>query len=401
MKRLTAIWILIVAFISVQAACDDGGSTPIPLPPTVTTVPPPDATGMDEDAVSMAAKMSPGWNFGNTMEPPSGEGTWGRTVTRQWVAAVAAAGFKSVRLPCAWDSHIVDRATHRIDPDWLDRVAEVVGWCIDEDLYVMLNIHWDGGWLEEHPYYVDQTAVNAKQKALWEQIAVRMRDFDQKLIFAGTNEVHHGYDNPRPENIEVQLSFNQTFVDAVRSTGGRNAYRNLVVQAYNTNIDLAVQWLTMPDDSATGRLMAEVHFYDPYDFTIISSDDAGMKLVWGNLPEAPIPGPDGRKPTWGDEDFADAQFAKMKTNFVDKGIPVIVGEYGGSSRTTAGGTPLSARDKADHDASYTYYIGYVTGAMMRAGLVPMYWDTVGGSGLFDPATLAPLHPDILEAIMKH
>lgn len=356
-----ALSMFAVTLAFVQASCDGGGGTsPIPLPPVV-TVPPPDDTGMDDDAVSMAAKMGLGWNFGNTLEPPSGEGTWGRTVTRQWVATVAGAGFKSVRLPCAWDSHIVDRTTNRIDPAWLDRVAEVVGWCIDEELYVMLNIHWDGGWLELHPYYAYQTALNAKQRALWEQIATRMRDFDQRLIFAGTNEVHHGYDTPQPENIEVQLSFNQTFVDAVRSTGGRNACRNLVVQAYNTNIDYAVQWLTMPDDSASGRLMAEVHYYDdPWVF---------------------------------DEDFADAQFAKMKANFVDKGIPVIVGEYGGMSR--------SEWDEADLDASYAYYIGYVTGAMKRAGLVPMYWDTVGGSGLFDPATLAPLHPDVLEAMMQH
>ncbi len=354
---------------------------------------PADAAGMDDDAVAMAAKMGLGWNFGNTMEPPGGEGSWGRTVSKRWVETVADAGFKSIRLPCAWDSHIIDRDTYEIDPAWLDRVAQVVTWCLEEDLYVMVNIHWDGGWLEEHPYYADQEAVNRQQKALWEQIAVRMRDFDQKLIFAGTNEVHHGYDAPRPENIEVQESFNQTFVDAVRSTGGKNAYRNLVVQGYNTNIDYTVQYMTMPDDNATGRLMTEVHYYDPYEFTI--ANDSNTKLVWGNRPEAPIPGPDSRKANWGDENFADGQFAKMKTNFVDKGIPVLVGEYGISIRTG-----LSAQDKADHDASNAYYVGYVTRAMVASGLVPMYWDTVGGGGLFDPATFEPLHPDILAEIMS-
>lgn len=60
--------------------------------------------------------------------------------------------------------------------------------------------------------------------------------------------VHAGYGTPTPENITVQLSYNQTFVNAVRSTGN-NACRNLIVQAYNTNIDLAVSSLKMPTDN--------------------------------------------------------------------------------------------------------------------------------------------------------
>jgi endoglucanase len=367
-----------------------------PTPPVV-SVPEPDPTGMDDDAVAMAAKMGLGWNLGNTMEPPEGEGTWNNPrVTQQLVKTVAAAGFTTVRIPCAWDSHIINRKTYQIDPEWLDRVAEVVGWCLNEGLYVMLNTHWDGGWLEENPYYSKQAAINTQLSALWNQIATKMRDFDQRLLFAGTNEVHHGYDAPKVENIEVQYSFNQTFVDAVRATGGKNAYRNLVVQAYNTNIDYAVQYYTLPSDSAKGRLLLEVHYYDPWEFTIMGSDNPGLKVVWGNRAEAPVQGDDPRKPTWGDETYADGQFAKMKTNFVDKSIPVIVGEYGSTFRTGLGD------NQADHDASNTYYIGYVTRAMEVAGLVPVYWDngaTSDGSGLFDRRTYEIVHVDVLNAII--
>ena len=31
----------------------------------------------------------------------------------------------------------------------LDRVSEVVGYCVANDMYAIVNIHWDGGWLEE------------------------------------------------------------------------------------------------------------------------------------------------------------------------------------------------------------------------------------------------------------
>src|SRR5690606_14500704 len=150
----------------------------------------------------------------------------------------------------------------------LERVKEVVDYCVDNNMYVVLNIHWDGGWLEENPTSSAQAAVNLKQKALWEQIAVYFRDYDEHLIFAGTNEVHADYGTPTNEHITVQLSYNQTFVNAVRSTGGRNAYRNLAVQSYNTNIQQAVNYLVMPQDVATKRLMAEVHYYDPFDFTL-------------------------------------------------------------------------------------------------------------------------------------
>lgn len=373
----------------------------------------PDQTGMDDNAMAMAAKMGLGWNLGNTLEPPffpdnpyyhGGEGSWtdGQKATKELIEAVAAAGFKNIRIPCAWDGYLVDREKFVIDPVWLDRVAEVVGWCLEEDLYTTINIHWDGGWLQEHPFYADQKEVNRKMTALWKQIGVRMRDFDGRLTFAGTNEVQVNFGAPSAENLEVQESFNQTFVNAVRSTGGKNAYRNLVVQAYNTHIDYAVELMTLPEESVEGRLFVEVHYYDPYEFSIMPGSDTGVKLVWGNRPEAPVPGSDPRKPSWGDENFADAQFAKMKSGFVDKGIPVIVGEYGGTFRTGLGA------DQADHDASNVYFLGYLTGAMVANGLIPVYWDngaisatpSTEGSGLFDRKTCKIAHPEALDAIMN-
>jgi endoglucanase len=403
MKRFAIVSAVVVVVALLGVSCKPTPAPtpeplPLPEPPSEEVdVPAPDPTGMDDDAVAMAAGMGLGWNLGNTLEPPDGEGTWNNPrVTHELIKTVAEAGFSTIRIPCAWDSHIINRTTYEIDPAWLNRVAEVVGWCLDEGLYVMLNTHWDGGWLEENPYYAKQEAVNTQLAALWKQIATKMRDFDQRLLFAGTNEVHHGYDAPKAENIAVQQSFNQTFVDAVRGTGGRNVYRNLVVQAYNTNIDYAVQYFTLPRDAATGRLMLEVHNYDPWEFTIMGSDDPGVKLVWGNRPEAPVQGDDPRKPSWGDEDFADAHLAKMKTNFVDKGIPVIVGEYGGTFRTGLGD------NQADHDASNVYYMGYMTRAMVANGLVPVYWDNgavSGGSGLFDRRTYETVHRDVLDAII--
>ncbi len=149
-------------------------------------------------------------------------------------------------------------------------------------MYVIINIHWDGGWLQDHVTEADRIPVNARQNALWTQIATTFRNYDQRLLFAGTNEVHADFNPPTDAQISVQQSYNQTFVTAVRATGGNNASRSLVVQTYNTNVQHGLAKFTLPTDSAVNRLMVEVHYYDPYDFTL---NPNGSCNFWG----APFP----------------------------------------------------------------------------------------------------------------
>lgn len=352
------------------------------------------SVGVSSEAPALAAKMNLGWNLGNALEaaasPTSANETlWGNAKTSKvLIDAVKAAGFNAIRIPCAWSGYIEDQSNHKIKEVWLERVKEVVDYCIENDMYAILNIHWDGGWLEENPTYTAQVAVNLKQKALWEQIAVYFRDYDEHLIFAGTNEVHADYGTPTIEHLTVQRSFNQTFVNAVRSTGGRNAYRSLAVQAYNTNIQLAVNHLVMPEDTAPKRLMAEVHFYDPFEFAL---DDKSDKYLWGKdfVGSANVS-------NWGQEAWVDQQFGLMKTNFVDKGIPVILGEYGAALRSVGVNQP-------NHVKARNYYLSYVTKAAKQNNMVPFYWDSgftgTNGSGLFNRLTGQIVHQDAVSAIL--
>jgi endoglucanase len=321
-----------------------------------------DATGMSSISKVLAAKVVIGWNLGNSLEVPSDETAWGNTkTTQQLIDAVKAAGFNAIRIPCAWDSYIEDATTCKIKASWLARVKEVVDYCYKNNMYIILNIHWDGGWLENNPTYAKQVSVNAKQKALWEQIAVYFRGYDEHLLFAGTNEVHVDYNAPSTENITVQQSYNQTFVDAVRSTGGKNAYRNLIIQSYNTNIGHAVSYLKVPADKITNRLMVEVHYYDPWEF---AGDEKSSIYLWGSSNSSL-----GSISSWGQESYVQEQFGKMKTNFVDKGYPVILGEYGAIRRSSLTGTALT-----NHLASRAYYLQYVTEQAKKNGMVPFYWD---------------------------
>ena len=343
--------------------------------PSYNTSPkPPDATGMGSSAVELAAKMKLGWNIGNTMESPGGESGWGNpSITEDYIKFLKQLGFNAVRLPCAWDwHHVVDKATARINPDWLERVKEVVGYCVDNDMYVLLNIHWDGGWLENNITLVKKDSVNAKQKAYWEQIATALRDFDEHLMFAGANEpnAHNA------EETEVLLSYHQTFVDAVRSTGGRNSHRMLVVQGPSTDIEKTYDLMnTLPADEATGRMMVEVHYYTPSQFCLLMNGDASwgkMFYYWGEGYHSTIE-PD-RNATWGEEDAVNNYFGKMKTKFADKGIPVILGEYGAYRRNNNNYVPL---DLETHNDAVDHWITYVTNRALTNGMIPFWWDTGG------------------------
>ena len=332
----------------------------------------PDMTGMASNAVQLAAKMHLGINFGNTMESQT-EGEWvGSKMTESYVKFVKQTGFNAVRIPCAWNyGHLSDRKAATIDPAWLARVKVVVGWCVANDMYVILNIHWDNGWLDANINKAMKDSVNAKQKALWEQIATTMRDFDEHLMFASANEPPAD----DAEEMAILNSYHETFIKAVRSTGGRNSYRVLVVQGPNTSADLSYTLMnTLPHDPEANRLMVEVHNYTPSQFTILLDGDASwgkMVYYWGAGNHSTIE-PE-RNANWGEEDAIIAEFKKMKEKFVDKGIPVVLGEYATFRRIAGLGKPVP-KDMDMHNKSVDYWTTYVTKQAKAHGLLPFYWE---------------------------
>jgi len=324
-----------------------------------------DATGMSSNAVELAAKINLGWNLGNTFEAPGGETGWGSPViTESFIKFVKQLGFNAIRIPCAWNwSHIDNAKTAHIDANWLNRVKEVIGYCVNNDMYVLLNIHWDGGWLENNCTLIKKDSVNAKQKAIWEQIATTMRDFDEHLMFASANEPNAG----DATQMGVLLSYHQTFVNAVRATGGRNTYRTLVIQGDTKYLNVS----NFPTDPTPNRMMLESHNYTPSQFTFLGNDASWGKMVyyWGAGNHSTIE-PD-RNPTWGEEDEQLKGFEMLKKDFVDKGIPVLMGEYGAYRRGTI------PKDLEKHNASVDYWITYVTHQALVHGVKPFFWDTGG------------------------
>jgi len=352
---------------------------------------PPDKSGMrDITALELTKQMGFGWNLGNALDATGSETAWGTPkATQRLMDSVKAAGFNAIRIPVSW-SRFTDSDRYTIDTNWMARVETVVNYALKANMYVVLNLHWDGGWMQ--PTYADQRYVIRRMAFMWLQIAVRFRDYNDHLLFAGTNEVHikDSYGPPTVENYTVQNSFNQVFVSIVRSTGGRNAYRDLVVQGYNTNIDHTVNFFKMPKDRIADRLVVEVHYYDPYDFTLANDNKV---TEWGKYSKDP-----SKKAKWGDESSVDVEFEKMKANFIDKGVPVIIGEFAPTNRLNLGSDSANAH----YQFFRNYYLHYVVSSATSHGLIPFYWDSGSlhnyGSALFNRKTGARAYPESIKAI---
>ena len=320
---------------------------------------------MGSTAAQLASRMYAGINIGNTMECPGKEGDWSMPVNETYVAALAAMGFNAVRIPCAWDSHVSDAAINAIDPAWLDRVDEVVGWVIGNGMYAIVNIHWDGGWLENTCKDGYDASVDQKQRDYWTQIANKLNHYDEHLLLAAMNEPNHSDDN----STDAIMAYQQTMLDAVRATGGNNATRVLVMQVPNTNIDLGTAgYYHLPTDVVEDRMMVEAHYYDTYQFNMMEKDEnwGKMHYYWGA--ENLVAGSDRNSPHT--EADVRTQMQKMKTAYVDKGIPAIIGEY----CVCVDRSNVDGVDKAKHQASQKLWNRVVTREAKNAGCVPFFWE---------------------------
>jgi endoglucanase len=337
-------------------------------------------------AQTVAGQIRVGWNLGNTLEAQCGETAWGNpAVTQAFINSVRAAGFNAIRIPAAWNCHTNPAGSTTIDAAWMARVKQVVDYAYGQGMYVVLNIHWDGGWLQDHPTFAFQTANNQRQRAFWMQIANTFSTYNERLLFAGTNEVHADFNTPTSEHLTVQQSYNQTFVTAVRDTGGNNASRTLVVQTYNTNAWHGLNFFTLPTDRIASRLIVEFHHYDPYDYTL---NPSGPCLAWG------ASFPQYSQCAWAQEAYHTDLFGQIRNKWVAAGVPVILGEYGVARRPNLN---LASRE---------FYMEFVTRTAVNNGIKPFYWDNGvqpsanDSFALFNRSTGAIVDQGVLNAIMR-
>lgn len=354
------------------------------------------ASAAFEDAQTALDNMRIGWNLGNTFDSNSGdcsnmwieawsnakpsdyETAWGQPVTtRELIHMFKEAGFNAIRVPVTWYPHMgntvalckqtrgkwdMDAWTgYDIDPEWMARVREVVDYIIDEGMYCLLNVHHDTGsantaWIE-----ASMTSYNKQKErfeALWTAIANEFRDYDEHLLFGGYNEMLDKYDswcfatfNTDPRYIKADAedayeavnSYAQSFVNAVRATGGNNAERNLVVNTYgscngsgtwNQHLDDPLTYMKRPQDTATDHIIFDVHSY----FDVVNLTNAKKDI--------------------------DAVISDVETHLKSKGAPVMMSEWGITG------------EYDNSPANANAYAEYFTSKAKEAGIALFYWMTL-------------------------
>ncbi len=294
-------------------------------------------TMRDISTAEIVKEMGIGINLGNTYEavrtdlkPSAGavafERGWGSVeITEDIIKGYATEGFESLRIPVAWSNMMIDDGTYTVSDEYLTRVQQVTDWALDAGLYVIINEHWDGGWVNQIP-----TDENLERKYIhiWEQVADRFKDYGDHLIFESQNEElgnwkdkngntvlwGHWEGEKEPDGKRKAFDWanklNQEFVDTVRASGSNNAKRHLLISGIETDAEQTSDpFFKMPDDPA-GRMAVSVHYYAPNDFAL-DYGQGGLRDTWGTMK-------DYRELY----DYMDM----LENNFVSKGIPVIIGE---------------------------------------------------------------------------
>ena len=352
MKKLMLLS-LIMVFLLAGCSKGEGSTEPTNAPmPTETPTPTPDPFDVVNAATTQeyVDLMGVGWNVGNSLDSANtgktdhmkAEVAWGNPIVVQnLIKHIKAEGFNTIRVPVSYLDHMEEDGL-TIKADWLDRVQQVVDWCVEEDLFIIINIHHEGDWLLNASK--DYDGVMKRYTSIWTQIAERFSGYNEKLIFESMNEI--GFDDlGTKKGCELISKINAEFVDLIRKSGGYNDKRYLLLAGYWTDIDrTCTAEYTLPEDD---RIMLSVHYYSPADFAI-----ADVTTSWGY------------RKTWGTEEdltYLKGQFEKLKTWFIDKGIPVIVGEYG-----------VIDKDKDEEDR--VYWFESVTKTALEYGCCPVVWD---------------------------
>ena len=337
------------------------------------------------------AEVTAGWNLGNQLECTAQDGesvaltcaanhmqaetAWGNpVVTQQTLQAVKDAGFNAVRIPVRWQNHITDAETMAVSEDWMTRVKEVVGYALDLGMKVIINVHHDK-WLESRPTYQYKGENNTRLSLLWTQIANAFKDYDYQLAFAGTNEVHvpDNWNAPSTENLAVQNSYNQTFVDAVRATGGNNLKRHLVVQTYACDPDLGMNGnFIVPTDIEGNNydyMSVEFHYYKPYEYCGGKAASEGGFYFWGQAYSSY-----GNTSPSNETTMRNA-FQQVADTWGSLGLGVIMGEWGISDHW------LQANKETIHE-NMTYYCKTLVTEARKRGIATFVWDNnVFGNGM--------------------
>lgn len=329
------------------------------------------------NSIDLVKEIKVGWNIGNTLDAPS-ETAWGNPmISKALLDKVKAAGFNIIRIPVTWEGKFNNSGDYIIDQAYLDRVQEVVNYAIDDNTFVILNMHHER-W--NTTTYANLAQASIIMEKLWTQIGNRFKDYDEHLIFEGMNEprFYEGTASEqwtgKLESFSVINSLNQVFVDTIRSLGGNNRYRHLMITTNGAGTsDYILSNLVVPNDP---YVIVSVHSYAPYDF----AHDKTTVTTWSasNSSQTSV---------------ISSVFTRLNHYFISKNIAVIMGEF-------------SSRDK-NNLSSRLAWLDYYLNQADTYGIPCVWWDTGQLQtpenmtfSILNRNTLEWIFPDIVERLTR-
>lgn len=358
----------------------------------------------ESEALSFVHDMKIGWNLGNTFDAStdtnredemSYETLWcGVPTTKEMIDTLKEAGFNTVRIPVSWHNHVSADGSYTISDAWMNRVQEVVDYAIDNNMYVIINIHHDNSTSYMYPSYEYLEQSKAYVKAIWTQVAERFADYDGHLLMESLNEPrlvdteHEWWLDMSSQDcvdaVQCINELNQVFVDTVRSSGGNNADRYLLVPGYDASLQGATnQYFTLPNDieGNENKILVEVHAYTPYAFALQAPSESGSTDQWSL---------DSSSSTSEIDNLMDSLYNKYTKN----GIGVVIDEF-------------AARDKGNNTQARVDFATYYIAAARARGITCCWWDnnafTGDGEnmGLLRRRVGSFLYPELVEGLMKY
>ena len=324
-----------------------------------------DAVEENSASLDYVKALGAGWNLGNSFDGVNTsldeedllETAWGNpVVTKELIQSAKAKGYDTIRMPMTLYRRF-DENTYEIDKSWLDRYNEVVNWALEEDMYVMVNIHHDS-WLWLSSWDGNKESVEYKKfKALWEQVAEYFKDAPEQVFFETLNEP----DFTATGSISAQDkldAINQVAYDAIRNSGGKNDTRMIVIPTLYTNHEDAKSTATYNFIKSLNdkNIIATVHYYSEWVYSANLGKTGFDEVLWDNYTS---------------RISADQFFEQIEKSFILNGIGVIVGEYG-----LLGYDSASQVNQAGEELKYYEYMNYKAN---EYDVCLVFWDN--GSGI--------------------
>lgn len=365
------------------------------------------------DSAAYMSRMGLGWNYGNSLDQAIDTSKMSDeekakvnvkycetsannlVLTQKNVDTLKQYGFRNVRIPVAWSNLMdisEDKMTYTINEGYLQRVEQVINYCLNDGMYAIVNIHYDGDWWGQFGDADESVRKQAwaRFRQIWTQVSNRYRDYSDRLIFESANEelgdrlndnwVKRDTNNKTgvltvDEQYETMNKINQEFVNIVRQSGGNNEKRYLLIAGYSTNIERTCdERFVMPTDpikeNGVSKLSVSVHYYTPWNYC-------------GGSEYHQVEGGTARLYDWGTDEDIKAMHAELDkmSKFTEQGYGVIIGEYG--VQTTA----------ADGIANYIYEMGQYA---LEKGMIPVLWDN---GGWFNRQKNIISYDDVAQAIL--